>query len=638
MTSHGAAPPGSAPGPLASLHHDGSGRYVVTPSARAGRVALGDEVRLRVRAGHDAPIERILLRTTPDGEERFTELAETASGPANRWWEATLRVAMPATGYRFLVVTADGPRWLNGSGIHEATPTDRDDFLLLAGFEPPWWLADRVFYQVFPDRFANGDPSNDVRDGAWAYRGHVARQRGWDELPAHGPGAMVEFFGGDLAGVEAHLEHLVELGANALYLNPVFGTRSNHGYDIVDYEHVAAHFGGDAALASLRRATRERDIRLILDVAPNHVGVEHPWFRAAQDDPAAPSAGYFVFHERPDRYESWLGVPSLPKLDYRSGSLRAAMYEGPDAVLRRWLREPYAIDGWRIDVANMLGRLGPDQLGADVARGIRDALKAEARDAYLVGEHWYDALDQLAGDQWDGVMNYAGFQTPVLHWLTGRTYRSHGTPALVRAGRSTTEAFVRTTTAFRAAVAWSVARCQLDLLGSHDTARIRTLLGDDRGLLRAAFGLLLTEVGVPSIFYGDEVGLTGGDDLEARRTMPWDRALWDEPLYAEVQALVAVRRSSPALREGGYQVLEVAPDSVTFLRDTDAEVAVVVVVRGPDPRPAVPLHVGHGAIADGVVLTERLTGATAAVAGGRLDVGAMPPGVAIWTAGRTGTD
>ena len=140
--------------------------------------------------------------------------------------------------------------------------------------------------------------------------------------------------------------------------------------------------------------------------------MEHPWFRAAQADPAAPTARYFVFHEHPDDYESWLGVASLPKLDYRSAGLRAAMYDGPDAVLRRWLRPPYAVDGWRIDVANMLGRLGPDQLGPDVARGMRRAVKAEQPDAYLLGEHAYDATDHLAGDQWDGVMDYWGFQRP----------------------------------------------------------------------------------------------------------------------------------------------------------------------------------------------------------------------------------
>ncbi len=224
---------------------------------------------------------------------------------------------------------------------------------------------------------------------------------------------------------KAHLDHLVELGVNAVYLTPIFSTRSNHGYDITDFDHVADHFGGDPALVALRAATRDRDIRLILDIAPNHVGVEHPWFRDAQADPAARTSDYFVFRDHPHDYESWLGVGSLPKLDYRSAALRDAMYAGPDAVLRRWLRPPFEIDGWRIDVANMLGRLGPVQLGHEVAHGIREAVKAENADAYLFGEHSYDAIDHLAGDEWDAVMNYWGFQRPVLEWLRGLELWSH---------------------------------------------------------------------------------------------------------------------------------------------------------------------------------------------------------------------
>jgi len=618
---------------ISSVHHDGSSRYVVArDGADLDRLRIGDCVRLRVRAGLDVPIDRIYLRTTPDGEQVFVPLEEGAAGPVCRWWEAELRLTSPATNYRFLVIAADGHRWLNAAGLHRAMPTDREDFVLLAGYDSPRWLHDRVIYQVFPDRFANGDPSNDVEDGAWTYRGQAARRRAWDELPVRGPGALVEFYGGDLAGIEAHLDHLADVGVNALYLNPIFETRSNHGYDIVDYEHVARHFGGDRALVSLRRATRERDIRLILDIAPNHIGVEHPWFQSAQADPAAPTAEYFVFRDHPDDYETWLGVRSLPKLDYRSEALREAMYAGPAAVLRHWLRPPFSIDGWRIDVANMLGRLGPDQLGPEIARGMRAAVKEESPDAYLVGEHSYDAIDQLAGDQWDGVMNYHGFTTPVIEWLHGATYGSHGIGVVLRTERAATATMVQTMTAFRSAIAWAVVRNQYNLLGSHDTARIASTLGGDGGLVRAALGFLLTYPGVPALLYGDEVGLTGENDIVARRPMPWDRATWDLDLLATVRTLVRFRTSSPALRHGGYQLLEVGADSVAWLRDTDEEWVVIVIARGPGDRPAGPLPVRAGAIPNGVVFRELLTGAVATVAGGGLPLPPMPPGAAVWIA------
>jgi alpha-glucosidase len=538
---------------------------------------------------------------------------------------------MPVTGYRFLLLGNEGPRWLNGSGIHRAAPTDHDDFRIVAGYDGPDWLRDTVFYQVVPDRFANGDPANDVRDGAWTYRGETTRHGRWGLEPAAGPAGLVEFFGGDLAGIESRLDHLEGLGVNGIYLTPVFETRCNHGYDAIDYASVARHLGGDGALASLRRATAARGMRLLLDVAPNHTGVEHPWFVAAQADPAAPTAGWYTFHRHPDDYESWLGVRSLPKLDYRSPGLRRAMYEGPDAILRHWLRDPYAIDGWRIDVANMLARMGGVQLGAEIARGIRAAVKEERPDAYLLGEHWFDASELLAGDQYDGVMNYAGFTSPAIHWLADElVVDAHGTGEVARLPRTPTRDLVRTMTAYRAGVPWALARNQYDLLGSHDTARIRTVLGGDRGRLRAAFGLLLTELGVPGLFYGDEVGLEGADGPSARATMPWDPAAWDHEILEHVRAVARFRRGSRALREGGVQPLEVRDEALAFLRDTDDEQVVVIVVRGPAPRPGEPLPVAHGAIPDGTSFESVLTGERATVEGGRLPVGTTAPGVAIW--------
>ena len=595
------------------------------------RLRHGDEVRLRVRAAPGAPVDRVFLRTAPDGEQVLTELAEAAPGPACRWFEVIARLEAPVTDYRFLVVGATGYHWLNGRGLHPEDATDRDDFRLVAGFDPPSWLADRVFYQVFPDRFANGDPSNDVEDGSWTYRGHPSRRRAWGDRPIDGPGGSVDFFGGDLAGIEAHLDHLVDLGVNAIYLNPIFETRSNHGYDTIDYGCVAAHFGGDEALISLRRATRSRDIRLILDIAPNHTGSEHPWFLAAQADPDAPTAGYYTFRRRPDDYESWLGVRSLPKLDYRDPGLREAMYAGDDSILRRWLRPPFSIDGWRIDVANMLGRQGPVQLGADVARGMRAAVKDLNPDAYLMGEHFYDPTDQLNGDQWDGVMNYAGFATPVLEWLSGVEFRSSGIGTVIAGGPRGTDELVATLEAYRAAIPWAVLRCQYDLLDSHDTPRVRSVVGGDPGRLRAAFGLLFGYVGVPSVLYGDEVGLDGEGGNATRLAMPWDEAHWDLDHLAFVRALVRFRLRSRALRTGGFQVLDSGEDWLAFLRDTDEEQVIVVVARAASDPPAGGLAVAHGAIGDGTPFVSLLTGERATIAGGRLPLASVAPGVALWT-------
>ena len=190
---------------------------------------------------------------------------------------------------------------------------------------------------------------------------------------------------------------------------------------------------------------------------------------------------------------------------------------------------------------------------------------------------------------------------------------------------------VATLDAFRAAIPWVIARQQYNLVGSHDTTRIRTAVGGDPGRLRAALGLLLTYVGVPSIFYGDEVGLEGRGDILARRTMPWDAAAWDTQLLEDVRTLTTARRTSPALRDGGFQILEVTDDTLAFLRDTDAEAAIVVANRGPNERAASPLRVSRGAIPDGTRFEELLSGATSTVASGALNLPAMPAGIAVWT-------
>lgn len=615
-----------------SIHHDGSPRYVLNRSIPGIEPRLGDEITIRLRASPDAPIERVLLRTSPDGEQAFAEMSPSAQEPACRWWQGTLRMTMPVVNYRFLLFGADGAWWFNGSGVHAHTPTDAEDFRLLADYAAPTWVRDSVFYQIFPDRFADGDPSTNVRDGEWNYWGVPARARRWGEPPTErGAEALVEFYGGDLEGIEQRLDYLADLGVNALYLNPIFTALSNHRYDVTDYRHVDPHLGGNAALASVRRATRERDMRLVLDVVPNHCGVDHPWFQAARADPSAPTAEYFTFHRHPDEYACWLGVRGLPKLNYKSAALREVMYAGPDANFRTWLRPPYAIDGWRIDVANMLARQGAVQRGAEIARGIRDAVKEENAQAFLLGESFFDATASLQGDAWDAVMNYAGFAMPVWYWLARMRVHQHGEPREVTSPVPwSTQALADSWQAFRAAIPWAIARQQFNLIGSHDTPRIRTVVGGDRALVRLAVGLLMTYVGVPSVYYGDEIGLGGEMDTSARACMPWDRAEWDQELRAFFQALIRLRRSSRALAEGGFQVLAIADNLLAFLRDTDDERIIVVGQRGPATRDAAPLAVAHGAIPDGMVFTEVLSGARATVTEGSLALPVMPPGVAIW--------
>ena len=609
---------------LDAVHHDSSARYVSNPYP-----ALGETITLRVRAAPDAPIRAILMRTVPDGEQHFTRLESVSRDNACQWWQVQLEVSMPVVTYRFVLVTDHGPWIYNGAGLHPYQPTDYHDFRLVADYAAPVWATSSVFYQIFPDRFADGDSGNNPRAAEWVYRDQAVEARDWDEPPGRANPSL-EFYGGDLPGIVQRLPYLQDLGINALYLNPIFHAPSVHKYDVTDFEQVDPHFGGNMALAALRRALSERGMRLILDIVPNHCGVTHPWFQAALADPHSESSDHFIFTQHPD-YVSWLGVPTLPKLNYQSRKLREYMYAGANSIFRRWLRPPYSIDGWRVDVANMLGQYRATRLNADVARGIRAAVKQENAEAYLLAENFFDATGQLQGDQYDANMNYRGFTVPLWEWLTEQRIRHPSiTEEFMMPTRLSTAGLTQAWQTFRAPLPWVIALQQFTLIDSHDTARIRSLVGGNDRLHRLAAVLQFTYPGIPCVLYGDEIGLAGADATAARRAMPWDEAQWDRDLQAFYRRLIALRRSSGALATGGFQLLHTDDDTVAFLRDAADEQLIVVGYRGEAERPAGLLPVAHGAIADGTRCMELLSGAEAIVQDGHLPLPPMPQGAAIW--------
>jgi alpha-glucosidase len=616
---------------LNSIHHSGSSRYVFPNAAQ-----LGDMVTIRLRAALEAPIKQVLLRTEPDGEQHFTPLQpeDLDQAAVCRWWRASIRITMPVISYRFLIIADDATYWYNGSGLHDFNPTDVEDFRIQADYQAPGWLKNSVFYQIFPDRFADGDPSNNVRDGEYEYAGYPARARAWGALPTAGSRAgMVEFFGGDLAGIIAHLDYISELGVNALYLNPIFTAFSNHRYDVTDYFSVDPHLGGNASLVDLRQALTARGMRYILDIVPNHCGYLHPWFQAALADPTAPTAEYFTFRKHPDEYETWLGIRALVKLNYRSAALRNVMYAGANSVFLHWLRPPYSADGWRIDVANMLARQGADQLGMEVGRGIRQAVKAENAQAYLMGENFFDASRQLQGDCWDGVMNYSGFAMPLRDWLGPVMVFVPGQSQPINTGNPiTTHALVESWSSFRAAIPWVIACQQFNLIGSHDTPRVLALLGGNRDLFHLAVVLLFTYPGVPSIYYGDEIGLGGGKEMNPRLCMSWDPSTWDTELLAFYKVLTHLRRTSLALMDGGFQVLYTEDDTLMYQRDTNDEIILVVARRGANTRSAGPVPVSHGAIPDGTGFEEIFTHQRVSVQNGNFHLPELHPGAQVWIA------
>ncbi len=608
----------------AGLHHNGSALYVSNPLP-----TYGETVTVRLRAPLNAPIRDIFIRTAPDGERHFEPMRIAQKDTVSAWWDGRLPVNMPRVPYRFRVMSSEGAYCLNALGVSRADAPDWFDFKLLADFAAPSWLEDTVFYQIFPDRFYNADPSNDVPPGAWSRGEFKTQRREWGAPPLpYSKAGNIDYYGGDLAGITQKLDYLVDLGVNALYLTPIFVAYSNHRYDIADYERVDPYLGGDAALAELRQAMNRAGMRLILDVTPNHLGAQHPWFTAALADPNAPTAEYFTFHEHPHNYESWLGVRSLVKLNYRSEKLRDAMYRAENSVLRRWMREPYRIDGWRLDVANMVARQGAIQLAHKVGRQMRRAVKSDNPEAYLFGENWYDGTPHLQGDELDATMNYQGFTMPLWTWLAGRDHNLPPRPwteTMLLPGESLAEQWAN----FRGTVPWVIARQQFNLLGSHDTPRILTIVNGDKALMKLGVAVLMTYPGVPCVYYGDEIGMEGGQDPDNRRTMPWDDATWAKEMRAHYQKLIQLRRTAPALLRGGFQQVYAEGGLIVYLRQSAEQRLLVVGYRGPEALVSVDVPVWHAGLADGTTLTDLLGSSVLTVQHGMLHLEELERGAAM---------
>ncbi len=606
-----------------AVYHDGSALYL-QPSQP---YQLGQQVTVRLRTPLDAPITQAFIRICPDGEQTFVAMQPAERSETAQWWQGQITLSMPRTGYRFWLMTEQGGWWLSAAGIQRSTPTDASDFKLLADYHAPTWVHSAVFYQIFPDRFCDGEPSNNVVDGEYQVYGVPTIARQWGEAPQKATGG-VEFFGGDLQGIRQKLEYLDQLGINALYLTPIFTAPSNHKYDTADYLQIDQHFGGEAALAELRQASQRYQMKLMLDIVLNHCGYTHHWFTAAQADAHAPTADYFSWTAHPNEYESWLGHRSLPKLNYTSQGLRQAIYGSEQAIIRHWLRQPYAIDGWRIDVANMLARQGPSQLGHKIGRALRSAVKAEAPEAYLLGEHFYDGSNHLQGDELDASMNYRGFTFPTLQWLVGFDMASVWNLAWEDRALLPSQALGEQWLAFLAVIPWQIALQQFNLLDSHDTPRLLTIVGGNRALHQVAVTLQMTFPGVPCIYYGDEVGMQGGGDPYCRGCMPWDAQAWDHELLAFYRALIGLRRSSSALSVGGFQLLLAEGDTVAFMRRSADECLLIVAQRAATSIPPIPMLAAG--LADGTIFVHGDDATEIAIQSGALNIPQTGIGASIW--------
>lgn len=553
-------------------HHDGSPLHVSDEAP-----ALGSRVTLWCRTSTARPYRGVWVRSTPDAEPRFDRALEERRTSHTVWWRAEIEMRNPLQRYRFLLMREDGGYdWLTGAGVFDHDVPDAFDFVLSTYPPAPEWGRDAVVYQIFPDRFARSAQAARRRAPEWAVPAD------WDDEVVYGPvpETPLQYFGGDLDGVSEHLDHVAEVGADTLYLTPVFPAESNHRYNASTFEHVDPLLGGDEALQRLVEKVHARGWRVLGDLTTNHTGDTHEWFRTALADPTSAERGYYYFAEDGEDYEAWLGVPTLPKLDHTNEEMRRAFVEGPGSVVGRWLAAPYHLDGWRIDVANMTGRRADVDVAHEVARAVRTTAVEVREDALVVAEHGHDASGDLQGDGWHGTMNYVGFTAPVWFWLRGEGVEVSGFglpfPVPRRGGRQA----VSTMRLFLARFGWRAFSSSWNILGSHDTPRIRTVTGSG-AMHRLAAGLQFTLPGVPMVFAGDELGLEGVVGEDSRRPMPWHRPeTWDRATLSTYASLSRLRRDHVALRRGGLRWVHVDDDAVVFLREHTDETLLVVAARG----------------------------------------------------------
>ena len=537
-----------------------------------------NQLQLTLFVHKELELSQLFIRYEPDNEEELLPMTPCGQQGELVIWrgELPLRRDSAAVLYTFKALTTDEQWWVHAAGVSASMPPRQAHFHYNPQQKPPTWVQDQVFYQIFPDRFCNGDPSISVQNGEYQYGGgtHPVIAKQWGEPVAAdhlGTGAS-EFYGGDLAGIQSKLHYLQSLGITALYLNPIFASPSNHKYDTVDFYRVDAHLGSNEQLAELTSNLHQRGMRIVLDAVVDHTSDQHPWFTAASDVHAT-ARRFYTFDEK-GQHIGWKGLSHLPKLDFASREVQEIVYSGDDAILRHWLRAPYAIDGWRFDVIHMLGEHGSAAGNTYHVQQMRQCMKQENPDAYVLGEHFFEASQWLQGDQEDGAMNYYGFAHPVRAFLANQDIAYH--PVRISA-----EEFDHWLKQARCSIPFANQLAQFNLLDSHDTARFLSLLSGDVALMRTAVTLLFTYIGTPCIYYGDEVGMEGGKDPDCRRCFPWDSTEWNHLLHDHYRRMIRLRKTHPALRRGDIHTLYAGEHSFVFARTLESDVVITAVNRHP---------------------------------------------------------
>ncbi|MGP8307789.1 maltodextrin glucosidase [Vibrio sp. YIC-376] len=538
----------------------------------------------------DITFDAVYVRSEPDNEEYMTEMRPAGTAGELKLWQATFapNKDRDVTHYVFKLVLGDQQFWLDGRGVQKRIPPKEFHFKLNAKNQPPEWVQKQVFYQIFPDRFAVSQDEQAIRLAYGEYNPEAIVKPWGDDVGNHQNTGAKEFFGGDLKGVEQKLDYLENLGVTALYFNPLFSAPSNHKYDTTDYFTIDPMFGSNEQFARLCDKIRAKEMKIVLDAVFNHTSVHHPWFDikmegdGAYGNPKSKYRNYYFFEGDSNNYIGWKGISSLPVLNFENEQVRDYIYQGDQSVIKYWLRAPYSVDGWRFDVIHMLGEGEGAKNNAHYVEAFRQATKSENPDAYVLGEHFFEATQWLQGGQEDGAMNYYGFAHPVRAFMANKDISYDP----IKLDATELKQWLDEA---RAKIPFANQLSQLNQLDSHDTARFLTLVNSSQDKMLIALTLLMTYVGTPCVYYGSEVGLEGGLDPDNRRCFPWH--LVDESEWLTVyQRWIAIRKRFQCLQSGSIQWLYSSEETLVYARQLGEEIVVVALnISSQDTSITLPL-------------------------------------------------
>jgi glycosidase len=563
------------------LYHDGWNTFFRSPFGAAPTTST---VTVRLRAISSLSKATLIVTTGADKPYAKVVMTRTGHSPAASTWTGSFTT--PATignvQYYFKAQQGSTTRYYGDSGDVDNGVGKTYNSLGLVnyyriniyekGFTTPSWMKNAVVYQIFPDRFYDGDKANDALEATGTQYGYITTyfHQNWSDTPQDGPPYSSDFYGGDLKGVDDKLPYLKSLGITAIYLNPIFLAPSDHKYDTSNYKEIDPEFGTLQTFETLVSDAKADGIRLILDGVFEDTGSDSIYFdkygtfKAANgpgacDSNTSPYFSWYTFNNPSQGcaggYQSWSGIDTIPLLK-DTPAVENFFFKDKDSVAQYWLGE--GIGGWRLDSA--------DTLPMGYWRRFRTAIKAAYPDSVIIGEKngWTDALPWLLGDQWDGVMNYQ-FRNAVLDFFANAHYNSDNS------GPINASTFMNTQMGLLSEYPRPAILSSLNLVDSHDTARILNSTDFNETAVKLIAFYQMTWLGAPDILYGDETGVVGDDGNTTRATFPWSHQNTSlEQYYA---GIIAMRHAYPALYQGSVTPLLTSNSqrAVAFLRTSGSQ-------------------------------------------------------------------